>query len=172
MISYHLNSISSIYFISDRTQDYQLLNFWNSSFLNGWVISSVRSFVILLLSILDKFLLEKCSINFSNSSEYCKCLSWLSNSNGTLLWIWFASCSSNVLLLGNTLSLSKANIFRCCWLKIIRVRASSSRIDLTMLMQSRSLKDLSSPSLYIALFLMITADLYMYERMSVNILWI
>ena len=56
-----------------------------------------------------------------------------------------ASCCSNALLLGSKLSCSNARISRCCWLKMTLVNALSSRIDLTMLTQSRSLRYLSSP---------------------------
>ena len=56
-----------------------------------------------------------------------------------------ASCCSNALLLGSKLSCSNARISRCCWLKMTLVNVFSSRIDLTMLTQSRFLRYLSSP---------------------------
>ena len=92
-------------------------------------------------------------ISLPTFSKYSCCFEYPSYSNGTLFWMDSASCYSRSLLLGGTLSRSKARISRWCWFRRIRVKAFNSRIDLTMLTQSRSLRYLSLPSEYMVLFL-------------------
>ena len=73
-------------------------------------------------------------------------------SNGTLLWIDFASSPSSSLLVGSTLSRSKASSCLCCCVRMTLDMALSSLIALTMVTQSRSLRYRSSPSEYMVLF--------------------
>ena len=108
--------------------------------------------LMICLSMSDNGLSKNPTTYLSTLSAYSAQPTAPSYCIGTLFCTNCASVSLSVLLLGNTLSRSKANNCRCCWLSMTLVSALSSLIDLTILTQLRSLRYLCSPCAYMVLF--------------------